>query len=1105
MKDGTTFCLFKTKQEIMSKEEKQNIISNFLSGWQKLFGGAKEHTTPKAKPFPKNHFYSPEELEYLSQNKEGSLIDQWAVSIGKWAFEQGKDKSSPTKFAAVKWQNGLMATWIDGKLTPDTKDRQIGRLLLLKERGYELPERYENMAQDYEAQSLVGKYFVSNNDKSIIKIDSYDRGSLIFDAPSLVLKKWEDGSLSSNEEKVAYADFHKSLNEKYTIMEEERQKEFQEKLANFEDGKELYKGMHNLLRQTYPPTIGGSIPMELRTAHPVGFFDGKVIPVSWSLTSEKDIKVSVYTNHSNALSSITINEDNAYKAKSLLNSIAHAINNEKVNGLTRSLVNVLGNKLGEDKIFAKENNTPLLEAREGTVNAVTATNDGRVIAFNLNTHKEIPLHGKESVELMQALLFEGLDEQSRLRKELSIPKMKDYVESMEDEEDILSGNKELLPHGSKVDSLYGTYYSAEEEYSSYAQGTLPLAAEDKAEFIADLQSSFMNFKQELQNMVEAYKDHDGVIDTNKVSKLEKLDRILNIEARGQTPVKPVPVAAKRESPKESLQDAEAASKQNDLKEVKNINANEINISPRGRQHKELRTPDGKLLGFTYQGKIYLYPEAKGFEPPVHEYTHLWAEALQDRNWKEWKNVVGMMKKSNLWNEVRDLHTELIATDDIAEEVLATYSGRRGAERLESKLKEIVASNKSMDEKTAETQAVTQMNNAVSKFWNVMSDFLHIHYTSAEEVADRVLYEYTKGLYPLNYEEVAQQKGKTKPYYVSVEEKDNGRWHRPEVEQRAAYQRYGEMMADKLSLQLTYGDMPWIKSDKQVPCDLSKKAYQGMDSFMLALDAEKNAYTLPIYISKEDIQANNLLVKSDATFFPIIEEVGVTELYNIEQTNYPILHPKDYEELKLDSIASNRYKQSNELGQLLRKGAWQTAIAFDGKPSLASYSANNDTIHVAPVQHYEKEQDFYRDLGMGLTRSTRKAEARKTSFESLSREELVSLVGSVILGQKNHFDVTTPQQTSMWKERLRKDPSYTKQVLSSADVASQIIIQRIDILKKGGSQDIDLRSSTPVEVDIDGNGIVESQENLAPDQKQSSNESQEQSDEVPRQEKRHLHR
>lgn len=909
MKDGTTFCLFKTKQEIMAKEEKQNIISNFLSGWQKLFGGAKEHTTPKAKPFPKNHFYSPEELEYLSQNKEGSLIDQWAVSIGKWAFEQGKDKSSPTKFAAVKWQNGLMATWIDGKLTPDTKDRQIGRLLLLKERGYELPERYENMAQDYEAQSLVGKYFVSNNDKSIIKIDSYDRGRLIFDAPSLVLKKWEDGSLSSNEEKVAYADFHKSLNEKYTIMEEERQKEFQEKLANFEDGKELYKGMHNLLRQTYPPTIGGSIPMELRTAHPVGFFDGKVIPVSWSLTSEKDIKVSVYTNHSNALSSITINEDNAYKAKSLLNSIAHAINNEKVNGLTRSLVNVLGNKLGEDKIFAKENNTPLLEAREGTVNAVTATNDGRVIAFNLNTHKEIPLHGKESVELMQALLFEGLDEQSRLRKELSIPKMKDYVESMEDEEDILSGNKELLPHGSKVDSLYGTYYSAEEEYSSYAQGTLPLAAEDKAELIADLQSSFMNFKQELQNMVEAYKDHDGVIDTNKVSKLEKLDRILNIEARGQTPVKPVPVAAKRESPKESLQD----------------------------------------------------------------------------------------------------------------------------------------------------------------------------------------------------EEVAQQKGKTKPYYVSVEEKDNGRWHRPEVEQRAAYQRYGEMMADKLSLQLTYGDMPWIKSDKQVPCDLSKKAYQGMDSFMLALDAEKNAYTLPIYISKEDIQANNLLVKSDATFFPIIEEVGVTELYNIEQTNYPILHPKDYEELKLDSIASNRYKQSNELGQLLRKGAWQTAIAFDGKPSLASYSAKNDTIHVAPVQHYEKEQDFYRDLGMGLTRSTRKAEARKTSFESLSREELVSLVGSVILGQKNHFDVTTPQQTSMWKERLRKDPSYTKQVLSSADVASQIIIQRIDILKKGGSQDIDLRSSTPVEVDIDGNGIVESQENLAPDQKQSSNESQEQSDEVPRQEKRHLHR
>lgn len=241
MKDGTTFCLFKTKQEIMSKEEKQNIISNFLSGWQKLFGGAKEHTTPKAKPFPKNHFYSPEELEYLSQNKEGSLIDQWAVSIGKWAFEQGKDKSSPTKFAAVKWQNGLMATWIDGKLTPDTKDRQIGRLLLLKERGYELPERYENMAQDYEAQSLVGKYFVSNNDKSIIKIDSYDRGRLIFDAPSLVLKKWEDGSLSSNEEKVAYADFHKSLNENIPSWKKSDKRNFKRNLPTSKTARSFTK------------------------------------------------------------------------------------------------------------------------------------------------------------------------------------------------------------------------------------------------------------------------------------------------------------------------------------------------------------------------------------------------------------------------------------------------------------------------------------------------------------------------------------------------------------------------------------------------------------------------------------------------------------------------------------------------------------------------------------------------------------------------------------------------------------------------------------------------------------------------------------------------
>lgn len=1355
------------------------MISRFLQGWGQLFGGSKN--APQPKPFPGDRFFYPEELAYLSKTGEPlSQIEKWAVEAGKKAYIESFGSTARPGFNHVQWQGGIMSSYVKGLPVADNETEQVAKLKELKAQNYILPDNQLDVIRKYEARDILDRYFKTNNGE-IYHVEGLETGDK--EEPTLSLIKYTPDDISGKKESIDFEKFKNNILTVFHPLSSREEAAFNDRLADAGEAKIQYDMIGRTVFESPIAIKEGKIPIEQQKAY--GLENGIFIPKSWEILyggTKIVVKGQSDTNENKAL---TIDYMNACNYKSLLDVIYDGVNRQRDSKLSAALVETLGNKLPNGETFYKApRSIALFHTDKGVdIDSILVDKQGELFALSSNHHVEL---SKDDLQKMKnSLVVNGIIEQKELEKELIVPLMKDYVDSMTMGEDIHSGNIDKLPENTRIKSLCRQEWQSEQAYNQYANHP---ADEDFAnQYKAEWNAASLAYSLELKRLVDAYRINPGKVDLEKKARFDRLHKLLhftpkpfNMEqdhsldasnkvakeeqrpANGEqvkskkeveTHIHPTetPAAdAKRESPKESLQDAEAASKQNDLKEVKNINAeevdqkaiksffgnvnyapkkvkeessrqvapqrltekekddaisridkriaelhrlgkeqslksnignsadshrrgylpsgtspdgaqsvapsdgkdnkkfpskylflgnlahfitsfntniginasnftkelykgiglhphgkdvqvseyinfsndkgekttvrlsdhranalsiikkggraaegysivikvedspetkfkankhsqvkeyvydnpdrqrllnigkgifdlldrgeytdlanaNEINISPRGRQHKELRTPDGKLLGFTYQGKIYLYPEAKGFEPPVHEYTHLWAEALQDRNWKEWKNVVGMMKKSNLWNEVRDLHTELIATDDIAEEVLATYSGRRGAERLESKLKEIVASNKSMDEKTAETQAVTQMNNAVSKFWNVMSDFLHIHYTSAEEVADRVLYEYTKGLYPLNYEEVAQQKGKTKPYYVSVEEKDNGRWHRPEVEQRAAYQRYGEMMADKLSLQLTYGDMPWIKSDKQIPCDLSKKAYHGMDSFMLALDAEKNAYTLPIYISKEDIQANNLLVKSDATFFPIIEEVGVTELYNIEQTNYPILHPKEYEDLKVDSIASNRYKQSNELSQLLRKGAWQTAIAFDGKPSLASYSAKNDTIHVAPVQHFEKEQDFYRDLGMGLTRSTRKAEARKTSFESLSKEELVSLVGSVILGQKNHFDVTTPQQTSMWKERLRKDPSYTKQVITSADVASQIIMQRIDILKKGGSQDIDLRSSTPVEVDVDGNGIVESQENLAPDQKQSSNESQEQSDEVPRQEKRHLHR
>lgn len=108
-----------------------------------------------------------------------------------------------------------------------------------------------------------------------------------------------------------------------------------------------------------------------------------------------------------------------------------------------------------------------------------------------------------------------------------------------------------------------------------------------------------------------------------------------------------------------------------------------------------------------------------------------------------------------------------------------------------------------------------------------------------------------------------------------------------------------------------------------------------------------------------------------------------------------------------------------------------------------------------------------------------------------KEELISLVGANMLGQENRFNVTVPQQSAIWKKRLRNDPDYARDVLVSASISQALVESRISGIKPRLGNDIDMRSATPINIDSDGNGIVDSQENLVADQKQGSNENQEQ--------------
>ena len=176
-----------------------------------------------------------------------------------------------------------------------------------------------------------------------------------------------------------------------------------------------------------------------------------------------------------------------------------------------------------------------------------------------------------------------------------------------------------------------------------------------------------------------------------------------------------------------------------------------------REHRYFRTPGGEAYGFTVDGKIYLDPRIATAEPPIHEYAHLWADMIRNVNAEAWNDIVGLMKATPIWEEVRGLYPELKTDDEIADEVLAHYSGRRGAERLREAQQHAAAeTGKSVFERAAAVAAIERVKQALAKFWQSVAELFHIRFTSAEEVADRVLADMLNGVNPNQY---IKRKGK----------------------------------------------------------------------------------------------------------------------------------------------------------------------------------------------------------------------------------------------------------------------------------------------------------------------------------------------------------
>lgn len=885
------------------------MISRFLQGWGQLFGGSKN--APQPKPFPGDRFFYPEELAYLSKTGEPlSQIEKWAVEAGKKAYIESFGSTARPGFNHVQWQGGIMSSYVKGLPVADKETEQVAKLKELKAQNYILPDKQLDIIRKYEARDILDRYFKTNNG-DIYHVEGLETGDK--EEPTLSLIKYTPDDISGKKESINFEKFKNDIQTVFHPLSSREEAAFNDRLADAREAKIQYEMIGRTVLDSPIAITEGKIPIEQQKAY--GVENGMFIPKSWGIIhggTQIALKGHSDTNEDKTL---VIDHMNACNYKALLDVIYDGVYRQRDSKLSAALVETLGNKLPNGEAFYKTpRSIALFHTDKGVdIDSILVDKQGELFALSSNHHVE--LSQNDLLKMKNSLVINGIIEQKELEKDLIVPLMKDYVESLTIADDIHSGDIDKLPANTRIKSLCRQEWQLEQAYNQYANHP---ADEDFAnQYKAEWNAASLIYTLELKRLVDAYRINPGKVDLEKKARFDRLHKLLHF-----TP-------------------------------------------------KPLRMEQNHSL-----------------------------DASNKVTKEEQRPANGEQVKSK-----KEVETHIQATETPA----------------------------------ADAERKVNIEDA--------------------EVSDSNEY---------------------------------GRWHTPDIKQREVYLRYGKLLAEKLALQQTYEKLPLTNNRRSLPTSLDKKEYQGIHAFVLALNTEKNGFFMPIYLTEEDLKSKKLLVKKDASSFPLIEKRGIVNVYNIEQTNYAFRYPQEYASLKNELLSEEQENQKeNRLPRLLQPDRWSSAIVKDGKPNLASYNSKENVIHIGRQDQYDKEDDFYRDLAEGLIRSTRQKEARNTKYNALVKEELISLVGANMLGQENRFNVSVPQQSAIWKKRLCNDPDYARDVLVSASVSQVLVESRISGIKPQLGNDIDMRSATPINIDSDGNGIVDSQENLVADQKQGSNENQEQ--------------
>lgn len=183
-----------------------------------------------------------------------------------------------------------------------------------------------------------------------------------------------------------------------------------------------------------------------------------------------------------------------------------------------------------------------------------------------------------------------------------------------------------------------------------------------------------------------------------------------------------------------------------LAKVEEVNRQDFieaqSVYDNNEQIETFETPDGTVYGWAVGNEIYLTEDGLNPETPIHEYTHLWAKAMENSDPKGWAKIVRLCKGNKaLWDSVQNDPNYVNIKDSdsrIASEVLSRYAGEHGMEKLVQEAERMAKDGKSFESDVESKLFVSRMKNALKSFWGWVKEKLGIE--NLDDISNRSLHD-----------------------------------------------------------------------------------------------------------------------------------------------------------------------------------------------------------------------------------------------------------------------------------------------------------------------------------------------------------------------------